>query len=82
MEEVAALGARSRLEVGAGALHGEQRQVVVLVDLGVELGPRLGSAAPARRVGERPAQLAAAQRLLDDLAVALGRVDLRARGRR
>ena len=74
VEEVVALGGDRGLEVGAGDVDGDQRQVVVGVDLDVQLGP-LGQLALGRRLGERAAQLAQLQRLADDLAVALGRVD-------
>ena len=55
-------------------MDGDQRQVVVGVDLDVQLGA-LGQLAVRRRVGELAAQLAELERLADDLAVALGRVD-------
>ena len=74
MEEVVALGGDGGLEVGARHAHGDQCQVVVLVDSHVELRSLLERSC-RRRLRQRAAQLAELQRLADDLAVALGCVD-------
>jgi hypothetical protein len=51
VKEVVTLGGDRLLEVGAGSVHGEERQVVILVDLAVQLGS-LRQLASRRRVGE------------------------------
>src|SRR4051794_32362121 len=69
------LGGGRLLRGGAGGVHGQQRQVVVLVGLAVGVG-FLRQLAPRQRVGELAPQLAQLDRPCDDLPVPLGRVDL------
>jgi hypothetical protein len=74
MEEVVALGADRLLEVGARDEDGDQRQVVVAVDLHVQLAARRRLAI-RRRLGQLPAQSAQLDRLGDDLMVPRRGVD-------